>query len=123
MATLQNTYKEQGNSSKKQKRLFSRGTFSIDQRFRIALGILLQGIALFLFMAFISHFVSGKTDQSIIESARELGIKASGAAIHNWLGLVGAMAAYYFIFRWLGVAAFFLLPPLYLLGHKLIYQN
>lgn len=123
MATLQNTYKEQGNSSKKQKRLFSRGTFSIDQRFRIALGILLQGIALFLFMAFISHFVSGKTDQSIIESARELGIKASGAAIHNWLGLVGAMAAYYFIFRWLGVAAFFLLPPLYLLGHKLIYQK
>ena len=123
MTTLQNTYKDRGEVSEKQKKLFPLSTFSIDKRFSISLGILLQGIALFLFIAFISHFVSGKTDQSTIESARELGIKASGTAIHNWLGLVGAMTAYYFIFRWLGIAAFFLLPPLYLLGHKLIYQK
>lgn len=123
MATLQNTYKDRGSNSKKQKRLFAIGTFSIDRRLSIALGIFLQSTALFLCIAFIAHFINGKADQSTIESAHELGIKASGAAIHNWLGLVGAMAAYYCVFRWLGIAAFFWLLPLYLLGHQLIYQK
>lgn len=120
---LQNTYKEQAPASKKPRRFFAVGTFSIDKRFKIALGILLQGIALFLGIAFTSHLLHSKADQSTVEAAHQLGIKAAGAAIHNWLGLVGAMAAYYCIFRWLGIAAFFLLPPLYLLGHKLIYQK
>ncbi len=121
MATLQNTYKEKKENATKAKKGFSLGKFSIDQRSKIAIGICLQGIALFLFIAFISHFLNGRADQSTIESARELGIRASGAAIHNWLGLLGAMAAYYIIFRWLGITAFSWLLPLYLIGYRLVY--
>ncbi|MEL6358563.1 MAG: DNA translocase FtsK 4TM domain-containing protein [Bacteroidota bacterium] len=98
-------------------------TWTIDKRFQIALGIFLQGISLFLFLAFIGHLFHGKTDQSTIEAAHALGVKVAGAKIHNWLGLVGAISAYYFMFRWMGIAAFLLLPSIYLLGHRWTYDK
>ncbi|OJW69352.1 MAG: cell division protein FtsK [Candidatus Amoebophilus sp. 36-38] len=120
MAIAQNTYKEKNESPKKQKKLLGLKGFSIDRRLRIALGILLQGIAWFLGIAFISYLVTGKFDQGILESVHELGITTAGKAMHNWLGLVGAMAAYFFMFRWMGITAFLIVPPLYLLGAKLL---
>ena len=116
-----NTYKVRESNPKKQRKLFPKITLSVDRRFRIALGILLQGVSVFLFFAFVSHLFHGKADQSVIESAHELGIKVSGVEIRNWLGLVGAMSAYYFMFRWLGITAFLLLPSTFLLGRRLIY--
>jgi S-DNA-T family DNA segregation ATPase FtsK/SpoIIIE len=120
MATLQNSYKDKKENTTQQKKRFLIGKFSIDKRFKLALGIFIQAFSLFLFIAFIAHFANGRADQSTIESARTLGIRASGAAIHNWLGLLGAMAAYYGVFRWFGITAFCLLVPLYLLGQKLV---
>ncbi len=118
---LQNRYKDRGNGPKKKRKFFAVGTFSIDKRFSIAVGLFLQGLSLFLFAAFVAHLFHGKADQSIIGAAHALGIKVSGTAIRNWLGLVGALCGYYFIFRWLGITAFLLLPSVYLLGHRLVY--
>jgi DNA segregation ATPase FtsK/SpoIIIE, S-DNA-T family len=95
--------------------------FSVDQRFSIAIGLFLQGLSLFLCAACVAHLFYGKADQSVIESANELGIKVAGTEIRNWLGLVGALCGYYFMFRWLGIAFFLLLPSIYLLGHRLVY--
>jgi DNA segregation ATPase FtsK/SpoIIIE, S-DNA-T family len=118
---LQNTYKDRGNGSKKKRRFFAVGTFSIDKRFSIAVGLFLQGLSLFLFAAFVAHLFHGKADQSVIGSAHALGIKVSGTAIRNCLGLVGALCGYYLMFRWLGITAFLLLPSVYLLGHRLVH--
>jgi DNA segregation ATPase FtsK/SpoIIIE, S-DNA-T family len=118
---LQNTYRAKGHGPKKKRRFFAASTFSIDKRFSITLGIFLQGLSLFLFAAFISHLFHGKADQSVIRSAHELGIRVSGTEIRNWLGLFGALCGYYFMFRWLGITAFLLLPSVYLLGHRLVY--
>ena len=119
---IQNTYKTTPQDKPAQKPFFTR-LFSIDRRYRIIIGFLVQGTALFLCMAFISHFLHGKADQSTIESAREMGFKIADLEIHNWLGLLGAISAYYFIFRWLGITAFFIPPLLYLIGHKLAYKS
>ena len=116
----QNTYKE-SNTAPPKRQWFSRSTAAVDQRLVIAIGIMLQGLSAFLLLAFTSHLFCGKVDQSVIESAHELGLRTSGAAIKNWLGLLGALSAYYCMFRWLGITAFLLLPPLYLLGHRCIY--
>jgi DNA segregation ATPase FtsK/SpoIIIE, S-DNA-T family len=118
---LQNTYKSQTRGKQKRQSFFGVGKFSIDKRFRIALGIFLQGLCLFLCAAFFAHLWHGKADQSVIEAARELGIKVAGTEIRNWLGLVGALCGYYLMFRWLGITAFLLLPSVYLLGHRLVY--
>jgi S-DNA-T family DNA segregation ATPase FtsK/SpoIIIE len=121
MATVQNTYKQSNGPTKKTKRkLLPSLSFSMDHRLKIALGIFAQALAFFLLLAFVGHLVHGHTDQSTIESIREIGIRAAGKAIHNWLGIAGAMVSYYLMFRWLGITAFLLLPPLYLLGAKLL---
>jgi DNA segregation ATPase FtsK/SpoIIIE, S-DNA-T family len=118
---LQNTYKDRGNGPKKKRRFFPVGTFSVDERFSIAVGLCLQGLSLFLFAAFVAHLFHGRADQSIIGSAHALGIRVAGAEIRNWLGLAGALCSYYLMFRWLGITAFLLLPSVYLLGHRLVY--
>ena len=82
----------------------------MDKRLAIAAGLLVQGLSVFLFFAFVSHLFHGKADQTTIEVARDLGVKVAGAKLHNWLGLIGAMSAYYLMFRWMGIAAFLLLP-------------
>ncbi|XWN35748.1 MAG: DNA translocase FtsK 4TM domain-containing protein [Roseivirga sp.] len=116
-----NTYKDQESIPKKKFRFFPTGTLTIDPRLRVSVGILLQGLSVFLCIAFVSHLFHGRADQSVIESTHELGIKLSGIEIRNWLGLLGAISAYYFMFRWLGITAFLLLPSVYLLGHRLVY--
>ncbi len=118
---LQNTYKRKKSSAKKQLIFPSVGSFSIDKRFSIAIGLFLQGLSIFLCAAFVSHLFYGKADQSVIESANKLGVKIAGTEVHNWLGLFGAWCGYYFMFRWLGVTAFLLLPSIYLSGHRLVY--
>ena len=118
---LQNTYKDRRGNPKKRRGFFSINTFTIDKRFCIAVGLFLQGLSLFLCIAFVAHLFHGKADQSVIESAHALGIKVAGVEIRNWLGLTGAFCGYYLMFRWLGITAFLLLPSIYLLGHRLVY--
>nr|WP_239302504.1 DNA translocase FtsK [Candidatus Cardinium hertigii] len=98
-------------------------TFYFDQRIRITIGLLLQGIALFLALAFYSHLLHGNHDQPIIESYQALGITKSGIAIGNWLGFAGAFVSYYFVHLWWGITAFLFLPCLFIVGTKMIKQK
>lgn len=120
---LKNTYKQPPSDQQPQKSTFPRGAFSVDRRLQIALGILIEGTTLFLALAFVAHFIHGKADQCLIEATQQMGVKAAGKAIQNWLGWVGATAAYYCVFRWLGIGAFFVLPPMFLLGYRLIHAK
>lgn len=98
--------------------------FIYDRRFQIILGFLLQGIAIFLFIAFISHFFCGKYDQSSIELIRNEGLKnLKNIHIQNKLGIIGALSSYYFIFRWFGISAIFLPLFIYLLGYQLTFKK
>ena len=118
---VKNTYRKK-NRHKKGQQSFSMPVLK-DKRLSITLGFVLQGTALFLLIAFVSHFFNGKVDQRIIESIREIGIKSSSLEINNWLGILGATSAYYFIFRWFGITAFFIPVLMYLMGHKLVYKR
>lgn len=119
-----NTYRDHRQSKlKKKKSRPVTGIFTVDKRFRIAIGLLLQGMGCFLCIAMIAHLLHGKADQSVIESAQKLGIKVAGKEIRNWLGLVGAFCGYYLMFRWLGITAFLALPSIYLAGYYLAYSR
>lgn len=93
--------------------------FYKNKQLLITVGILLQGAGVFLCISFISHFFYSNLDQSTVESCGRLGVQPSGTAIRNWLGIVGALSAYYFVFRWFGISSFFLLLPIYAAGHRL----
>lgn len=77
---------------------------------RMVLGIVSIFIGGFLFVAFVSHiYGTGKADQNIAQNAgvlRVLGITPFREYAENWLGIMGAVSAYYFIREWFGYSSF-----------------
>lgn len=123
-----NTYKsnnfKQGNkkAADKSTSRFSLGFFK-DPRFHLALGFFLLITSMYMFTAFISYLFTGKADHSVVEAWAEISMLESGREAENWLGLYGAIMSHYFIFRWFGIAAFFIPPFLFVLGFRLVFKR
>lgn len=83
-------------------------------------GLLVLLVASILAMAFLSFFVTGKSDQSIIENLSAREVLSQGNGISNWTGSFGAFAAEYCINQWIGVAAFLFVIFLFRLGYCLL---
>ncbi|WP_034577646.1 hypothetical protein [Cardinium endosymbiont of Bemisia tabaci] len=81
-----NNYKIQTDTPKKST---SSKSFILDQRIKITIGLLLQGITIFLAFSFLAHLIHGAKDQHLIESIGRLGLKPSNLATGNWLGFTG----------------------------------
>ena len=126
----QNTYKsntfkkaekeKKSKSSSKNKVTF---TFFKDPRFKLAGGFFLMIVAFYLFLALFSYLFTGKADQSVIEAMTNDSLLESGKEAENWLGLYGAITSHYFIFRWFGIAAFFIPPLLFLIGFRTVFNR
>jgi S-DNA-T family DNA segregation ATPase FtsK/SpoIIIE len=101
-------------------------TFLKDQRLKLAVGFILIFAGLYMFFALLSYMFTGQADfsevgnhqsiKSIFEALRE-------KEISNWLGLYGAVISHFFIFRWFGIASFFIPPLLFLLGFKIVFKR
>ncbi len=126
-----NTYKKPVDKGQKEEKASRRSKFSFgkisdffkDRRFHLTAGFLIMLSSLFLMTAFISYIFTGRADQSVIESVIETGLRASGAEIENWLGLLGAWLAYVFMYKWLGISALFLIPVLFGLGFRIVFRR
>jgi S-DNA-T family DNA segregation ATPase FtsK/SpoIIIE len=117
----QNTYKTSPDKNTNKKQTIK--WLELDQRTKIAIGLLFQGLSIFLGFAFAAHLIHGAKDQSIVEAVQELGIQKSGMAIQNWLGIAGAFVSHYMMYMWWGVTAFLFLPILFLSGLKMTARN
>lgn len=93
-----------------------------DRRFQIAWGFFLLFWALYLLMAFVSYLFTAQADQSLVEAYNETGIHEAGEEVENWLGIYGAIFSYYFIYRWFGLGAFFLIPLLANWGFQWVFR-
>ncbi len=118
-----NTFKKKEKPAKAAKKLNWNFKFLKDRRLHLASGFFLLTAALFLFTAFFSYLFTGKADMSVLQSVSETGVKASGSEMDNWLGLLGAQSAYYFVFRWFGLAAFLIPPFLFLAGYHITFRK
>ncbi|WP_340152733.1 DNA translocase FtsK 4TM domain-containing protein [uncultured Marivirga sp.] len=122
-----NTYKsntfKKGTEEKKSRKLNFEFGFLKDRRLHLAFGFFLLTASIFLFTAFVSYLFTGKADMSVLQSVSDTGVKASGAEMDNWLGLLGAQSAYYFIFKWFGLAAFLIPPFLFLTGYRITFNK
>ncbi|MBT1706272.1 FtsK/SpoIIIE family DNA translocase [Chryseosolibacter indicus] len=125
----QNTYKsntfkksEKEKKGKSSKKKFNFEFFK-DPRFKLALGIFLLTTSLYLFLALLSYLFTGKADHSVVEDLTNTPILESGKEIENWLGMYGAITSHYFIFRWFGIAAFFIPPLLFLIGFYIVFKR
>lgn len=125
----QNTYKSNTfkKSEKEKKGKASKKKFSFeflkDPRFKLAIGIFLITTGLYLFLALLSYLFTGTADHSVVEELTGVSILESGREVQNWLGLYGAITSHYFIFRWFGIAAFFIPPLLFLIGFYIVFKR
>ncbi|MFQ3215347.1 MAG: S-DNA-T family DNA segregation ATPase FtsK/SpoIIIE [Marivirga sp.] len=120
-----NTFKKNEKAETKERKFnlnFDMAFFK-DRRLHLSVGFFLLTTSLFLFTAFFSYLFTGKSDMSVLQSVMETGVKASGAEIENWLGLIGAQSAFLFIFKWFGLAAFLIPPFLFLLGYHITFKK
>ena len=93
--------------------------FFCSEKTHIVTAIVLIAIVIYLFFAFVSYFINGATDQSIIDANFE-SIKAHRTEIKNWMGVLGAYFAHNIIHRWFGISAFAILFFTSLLALKLL---
>jgi S-DNA-T family DNA segregation ATPase FtsK/SpoIIIE len=125
----QNTYKSNTfkKSEKEKKGKTSKTKFNFeflkDPRLKLALGIFLITVGLYLFLSLLSYLFTGKADHSVVEELMDSSLLESGKEIENWLGLYGAVTSHYFIFNWFGIAAFFIPPLLFLLGFYIVFKK
>ena len=105
-----------GNSFKtkpKEKKAFKlKISFFSDKKVKIILGVTLLFTSFFLLLAFLSYLRHGPADQSVVSAFSDVSINESGKEVSNLFGVMGALAAHYFIFHWFGIGAF--LIPLFL---------
>ncbi len=97
----------------------SKTSFLTDKRFHFALGLLMLGIAVFTFMAFISYLFTWQTDfnkgnLSFFE------FFSPGVEVGNKLGKLGAAVAVTFMHKWLGLGSFGLVVIIALIGLRLM---
>ena len=115
-----NTFKSSGRVKGKSE---TKKSFLKDRKFHLAFGFFLLITAIFLFIAFLSYLFTGKADQSVVEAVGQDGLKVLGLEARNWLGLMGALSAHFFIFKWFGLATFFIPPLLFLTGFKIVFKK
>jgi S-DNA-T family DNA segregation ATPase FtsK/SpoIIIE len=99
------------------------GEFLRDEKFQLSLGIFLIVTSFALLIAFFSYLFTGKADQSVVETVFSTSIRESGAEVENWLGMLGAVLAHIFVFKWFGLGAFLLVPLIFLIGYKLTFKD
>ena len=85
-----------------------------NERINFVLGFLLLFISGYLIWAFVSYFVTGAADQSLIETPKAGEILNEHHEFQNACGSIGAYASWFFIKRCFGIAAF-LIPTFLLL--------
>lgn len=115
-----NTYKKKDDKKEKASLKFN---FIADRKFHLFIGFSLLLISIFLGVSFISYLSTGQADQSVVEAYTHTDIKESGIEVQNAFGLIGAIAAHYFVFLWFGVAALLIPPFLFIVAYKIIWHR
>ena len=96
-----------------------------DDRLELAVGVLTVILSICMLIAFCSYAITGVADQSVAhnETAFNTPYQRYYNETQNPLGLVGAVVAHYFIFRWFGLAALALPILLFLAGIKIAFKK
>ncbi len=115
---MANNYKQKSRSKKKKTIKFD---FLTDRKFHLFIGFSLLLSSIFLLISFISYLTHGPADQSVVEAYTSTNVKESGLEVKNAFGLMGAIAAHYFIFLWFGIAAMLIPIFLFLAAYRIIW--
>lgn len=89
--------------------------WKLKKQYKVLLGCLFVLFSVGLLLAFISFFLYGQADQSVVNKLGDRNEQAK-----NWLGKVGAYLADFFIYRGFGAASFLFVKLFFLTGAFLV---
>jgi DNA segregation ATPase FtsK/SpoIIIE, S-DNA-T family len=118
-----NTSSEDHLAEESPKRSFLKFEFLHDRRLHVSVGFFLISFSCFLFVSLLSYIFTGKADQSVIDAIWNPELREVGLESENWLGLFGAILSHYFIFKGVGISAFFFVPIFFLVGYKIVFRR
>jgi S-DNA-T family DNA segregation ATPase FtsK/SpoIIIE len=95
---------------------------SSDQ-WRLIFGVFFLVVSLVLGISFASYLFTGEADQDLVQHNFRAAIDPGHKNAENALGVVGAFISHYFIFEWFGMAAFGLVPLIFLSAFRLTFQQ
>ncbi|NDK57617.1 FtsK/SpoIIIE family DNA translocase [Pontibacter fetidus] len=98
-------------------------SFLQDRRFKLFVGFFFLLLSFCMVIAFVSYIFTGHADQSVVEAVNGTGLKESGQEAENWLGLFGAWLSHVFIYKWLGIGAFFAIPIVFFTGARIVFKR
>jgi len=94
--------------------------FFANERVRSSIGLLIIIFVIYVGIALLSFFFTGGKDQSAIDNLSYKDLLANRGRVDNWGGVWGAYISDLLMNRWFGIASFFLLYFIGLLGVKLM---
>lgn len=89
--------------------------FAFTRQHKVLLGVLFFLFAVAMLLSFISYFLHGQFDQSVLTS-----FGSRDEKVGNWLGKFGASLADIFLYKGFGVASFILIRFFFLTGAHLV---
>jgi len=122
----QNTYKPKNTiretTGQKTPEKKGKSTLNPGRKIILVCGMLLISMALFLFIALVSHLFTGAEDQSLM-SPDAGSIREAGKETENWAGYMGAIASHWLIRQGLGVSMVLLPFWLLNLGYRMVFSK
>lgn len=91
-----------------------------NETFHFIAGLMLVIFSIYLLLAFISFFLTGAADQSVLDHATAEQLASVNNGVKNYTGSRGAQVASFFINDCFGVASFFIIVFLVVAGLKLM---
>ena len=92
---------------------------SLLQKFKLIFGASSLVSSVIIFFSLLSYFFTGFDDQSLINSG--ISFSTFGEEAKNWLGVLGAFTAHYFIYVLFGISSFILVPFLITIAFKFLF--
>ena len=97
-------------------------TFYKNEQTQKAIGLFILLISVYLFIAFVSYLTTWEIDQDkVLGTVADL--FSPNIKVQNWLGKIGALTSYLIIYRTFGLATFILIPILFMIGIRKLYQR
>ena len=88
-------------------------------KFKLIFGASSLVFSVIIFFSLLSYFFTGFDDQSLINS--DISFSTFGEEAKNWLGVLGAFTAHYFIYVLFGISSFILVPLLITTAFKFLF--
>lgn len=124
--TIRNRDKEKKNAPENARQLkinFNWDKITNSPRSSLIIGVFFIILSFFLELSFISYLFTGYEDQSVVSNIGSIPLQEIGRYTNNFFGILGAVVAHIFVYRWFGIAAMLLPIIAFLAGTKLAFKK